>query len=565
MSMKSKYTSLFNLLVVIGILVLLNILGQEFYTKWDLTEDKRYTLSDATVDIIDDLDDHIYVEVLLDGQFPAGFKRLQEAVEEKLSEFRSINNYIHFNFFDPFEGSSEEIQERQKLYAEDGIVPVNIRMPDNDEIVNKLIYPYAIVNYGERQMAINLMESDISGMISEDLLNNSVSLLEYKLINTIQKLTIKTKPIIGFTSGNGELSDLQIKDFVVSMDPFYNIGRVDLDTIVQIPSKLDLLIVAKPVNRFSDTTKFKIDQYVMNGGKVMWFIDRLAINLDSVRRHPDFIPNEFDLNLDDLFFKYGFRLNPNVVMDMECTRVPLISGQLNGRPQYDLFNWYYHPLIASKSDHPIVKSLDRINTFFPGSIDTVKTKNRVEKTVLLSSSEYSRYQMTPVRINTDIAKVQPKAEQFNRGFQMIGLLLEGSFSSMYENRIDPEMREGLAGLGMPFKSNSPANKMLVIADGDIMKNLVNPVTGEYREMGYNQFERRTFANKAFIQNAVDYMLDDNGVLEARTKDVSLRLLNQVKAKNERLKWQLLNLGLPLLFLSLFGFLFNRYRKRRYAS
>jgi ABC-2 type transport system permease protein len=578
---------LIQLLLLLGILILVNVLGNIFYTHFDLTEEKRFTLTEPTVELLHNLDEPVFVRVLLEGEFPAGFKRLQRASREMLDDFRAESKSFHssdnqgwfkslgkyfggdakleYEFSNPNEGSVEEINARREELAKEGIVPTLFQLKDVEGTEQKLIYPYAVFNYKGRQVAVNMLENT-QGMGQEEKLNNSISLLEYKFANAIQKLLLDEKPIIAFTTGHGEAEDLQTKDLVASMRAYYDFGRFDLDSNFQIPPQIDLLIVAKPRTSFSNQDKFKIDQYIMNGGKVMFLVDRLNASLDSMQRMDQFfVPRDYPTNLEDMLFKYGARIEPNLVLDLQCSKIPQVIGMQGGNPQIELFDWYYHPVITPRSDHPIVKGLGNLNLFFPSRVDTVKTKTPIKKTVLLTTSEYSREQYAPVRLSFDILRYEPDPSKFDRGELPVAVLLEGEFPSLFENRVSASMQAGLEQLNLEFKSRSVYNRMLVVSDGDLAINTVtNPETRGTLPLGYNRFERRQYANKDFLINAIEYLLDADGVIEARGKELKLRLLDQVRAQEEKTKWQLLNILVPLVFLGVFGFGFFYLRKRKYA-
>ncbi len=561
-----SFNRLLQSFLTLGIVIFINILAHPFYTKWDLTEEKRYTLTQPTQKMLNDLDEVVYVKILLEGEFPAGFKRLQAATEELLRDFQGESGLIEYSFENPSDGGTqEEINEARKVLAEQGITPTNLRVKSAEGTKELLIYPWAIIYYKGRERPVNLLENEMIGVPSEVVLNNSIGLLEYKLTNTIQKIQNFFKPVLLFTKGHGELAEEQVQAFRYSLLDYYDSGFIELDSVVQIHEDCKVLIVARPRTAFSDQERFKIDQYIMNGGKVLWLIDRLAVNIDSMRVRNEYIPTEYDLNLEDMFFQYGARIQPNLVLDLECTRIPLISGQLGSGKQYDLFPWYYHPLVAPVTDHPIVKSLDRINLFFPSTIDTIRTKSKVDKTVLLQSSNLSRLQLPPVRLNFEVLRYDPDPAKFNKGRQNLALLLEGEFTSAFDNRITDDFRAGLDEIGIGFKNKSEPTKMIIVADGDIAKNYLNPTDGTFQPVGFNPFERRVFpANHNFLINAIEYLIDENGVIEARGKDVKLRLLDTVKAKAEKTKWQLINILLPVLFLALVGVLYNWIRRRRYT-
>ncbi len=562
---KKKTKSILQLLLIIGILIFVNILATAFYGKIDLTEDKRFTLTPATKDLLANVDEVVFVKVLLDGEFPAGFKRLQTSIREVLDDFRSETGYVEYEFVNPGEGTVDEINARRQQLSEYGINPINLRLASSNEVSEQLIYPYAMLYYKNREYVVNLLENEIPGMPDEVVLNNSVALLEYKIANAIQKLRTNRKPAVLFTTGHGELEEIQTRDFETTLRQFYNTGRINLDSIVVINPEVNVLIVARPRIAFSEQQKFKIDQYIMNGGKVIWLVDRLNVHLDSLRRTANYVPMDYPLNLEDQLYKYGVRIQPNLVLDLQCSRIPMGIGKVGNAKQLDLFPWYYHIVATPKSDHPVAKNLDRINLMFPGSIDTIKTKTPIEKTILLESSQYSRMQFIPVRLNFEILKYKPDPTKFNKGPQPLAVMLEGVFPSLYENRVTEDMKSSLAQMNVQVRSKSVDTKMLVVSDGDIIKNPVDPSQDAIRPLGYNKYENYQFANKDFLVNAVEYMMDTNGVIEARSKEVKLRMLDTVKATKEKGFWQLINIGLPLLFLLVFGLLFNWRRKRKYAS
>ena len=566
MALSRRNQDILQFFLLFGILIFFNLLANVFYTHLDLTEEKRFTLTKPTKELLRSLDDRIYVQVLLQGDFPAGFKRLQTATREMLDDFRSVSGYIDYKFSDPNEGSVEEINARRKSLAEDGIVPVNLRVADQGETSQKIIYPVAIFHIGNRRIPVKLLENESPSLSPDEVINNSVSLLEYKFANAIKKLVTPGKPIILFTKGHGELDELQTADLEASLQQFYETGRVALDSVQLKPENVALLIVAKPRFAFSEKDKFKIDQFVMNGGKMLWLVDRLNADLDSMRTTGQFVPADYPLNIEDLLFKYGIRIQPDLVVDLECTKIPLRVGQLGNAPQYDLFDWYYHPAVLPNSNHPVVKNLDRVELKFCSSIDTIRTKTPLKKTILLASSPYSRLQFSPISLNFDIMRYEPDPSKFNKGKQPVAVLMEGIFPSNYENRVSESMVEGLHQIGQDYKSQSVANRMIVVSDGDVAANTIrDPSTKSYWPLGFNRFEKTTYANKELMLNAIEYLIDASGVIEARTKEVKLRLLDNVKAKSEQSYWQTLNLGIPLLLLALFGWLFMWLRKRRYGK
>lgn len=561
------------ILLFLGILVALNVLANarfgdfSLYGRIDLTEEKRFSLTPATRTLLRDLDDVVYVQVLLAGNLPASFKRLQKGTREILEDFRSQSGLVEFSFEDITLGNAEEVNQRTQELAEVGIIPRQINVRESTEARQQLIYPFAIVNYKGRSLSVNLLENDNPTLDDEIDLNNSVALLEYKFVQAMDKLQESVKKNIVFTTGHGELQPIETADLEQSLRTYYNTGRLHLDSVVHIRPEIDLVIVAKPRKPFSEKDKFKLDQYVMNGGKLMWLIDPLRIDLDSLSGRKDYVPIPYELALDDLLFRYGIRIDPNLVLDLQNTRIPLRTGMTGQGPQLELFPYPYHVVATSEGQHPIIKGLGPVNLYYPATLDTaVRTKYPLQRTVLLESSANSRLQYAPVRMNFEFLRYGLQPEKFNEGRKPMALALEGTFGSLYENRVTDQMLAGLQELNLSFRSQSPPNtRMIVVADGDVARNEISRENQQVRPLGYNPFERYVFANKDLLTNAIEYLLDDSGIIEARGKEVRLRLLNKAKAQQEKTFWQLLNLLVPLVFLALFGLAYHTWRRRTYGT
>ncbi|MDQ3017607.1 MAG: gliding motility-associated ABC transporter substrate-binding protein GldG [Bacteroidota bacterium] len=552
-------------LLVTGILIVVYIIGQWVYTSFDATEDRRYTLAPATKTLLSSVEDRIYIRVLLDGKFPAGFKRLQESAEDMLRRFSQVNSNIEYNFENPNDGTIEEVNERRKQLAAQGLIPTQLRVTDAAGASAQYIYPYAIINYGSRNIPVPLLQDDIPGADKDVIINNSISLLEYKIADGIQKIKREHQELVAFTTGQGELSHLQTASIEKELRNSYAVNRLNLDSVIQIPLDVKVVIIAKPTQLFNEAQLFMLDQYIMQGGRVMFLLDPLVVSLDSININKNYIPSLYEHGLDPLFFKLGARVNPNLVLDLQCTRIPMVVGMQGDKPQTELFPWYYHPLISSASDHPITKGLDRIQMEFPASVDTIQTNSAVNKTILLKSSQYSRIQLTPVRLNFGILREEPDPKLFNKGPQSVAVMLEGNFESMFRNRISEEQLTTLEQIGMKFKESGENGKVLIVTDGDIIKNLVNSSTEEIAPLGYNKYENVTLTgNRDFILNAIEYMMDDSGVLEARSKDIKLRLLDSVRAREQAIKWQLINILGPVLLILLTGLIYSYIRKRKFG-
>lgn len=568
--MTKKTQALVQLFSLLGILIALNFLGNSrigdfsLYGQLDLTEEKRFTLTPSTRELLFELDDIVDVTILLDGDFPAGFKRLQTATVEMLEDFRSLSPYVQYHFDNPNEGSTEEINQRREALAQDNILPTRLTVNSNNERSQQYIYPWIIFNFKGRSLKVNLLENDIPGQNQELVLNNSVALLEYKFANAIQKIQTVLRPVIAFSTGHGELSGIETADLEKSLREHYDTGRLNLDSTVTLSSELDLLVVAKPRFAFSEKDKFKIDQYIMNGGRVLWLIDPINVSLDSLRGKAYF-PNNFETDLDDLFFNYGFRLQPNLILDLQNTRIPLATSMIGNQPQFEYFPYPYHLVVTPGEHHAVSRGLGPINLLYASSIDTtVRVKTAQQKTVLLQSTEKTMLQYLPLDMNFRFLEYEPDPEKFNKSTQVVALLLEGIFPSMYRNRVTGDMMRGLEELGIPFKTESEPGAMIVVSDGDIAKNYVPPAQNRYDPLGYNPFEKFTFSNKEFLLNAIEYLIDDKGIIEARNKEIKLRLLDQARVKEEKRQWQLINLLLPIAVLIFFGLGYQFFRRRKYA-
>lgn len=570
--MNRKTQTLIQFFLGLAALLLVNIIansrigGKPLYGALDLTEEKRFTLTPGTKALLEKQEEIIFVKVLLEGEFPAGFKRLQEATREMLEDFRSVSPYIEYEFFNPNEGSVDEINERRKLYQEDGMTPVNLRVKDVDGTSTQSIYPYAIFRIGDRVEIVNILENEIPGVPSDVILNNAVALLEYKFASAIQQLFIGyDAPLIAFSKGQGELPQIKTADIEKTLRQSYEVGHLVLDSMPVIPQEVAALVIAKPTKPFSENNKFKIDQYIMNGGKVMWLLDKVAVSLDSMKHTKQYYPLPYELNIDDLLFKYGVRIKEDLVLDMRSTRIPLATGMLGDAAQFDLFRYPYHILALPQTNHPIVRSLEAINLFYASSIDLKpRTKERVDKTPLLMSSASARYQKLPVGLDFEFLRYDLVPEKFDKDSLIMGVLLEGTFTSFYENRMDANNLNVLEQMGVEFKKKSVDNSMIVISDGDVIANEVR-TDGSVLPLGMNIFEKYQFSNKDFIVNCLEYLLDDGGVIQARGKEVKLRMMNTEKADAERSFWQILNIVVPVVVLILFGFVFNYLRKRKYTA
>ncbi len=565
------------LLVNVFIIVLLNVVANFYFFRLDLTEEKRHSLNETTKEIVKSLDDIVYVKVYLDGDLPSGFIRLKNSTRSILDEFRNYSPYIEYEFINTNDFSS--IEERNKLYRElsdNGLEPTNLQVQENNGNSEQIIFPGAIVYYKGRSQSLNLLQNQI-GTNPEYVLNNSIEDIEFELTNALFKVMSTTKPTIAFLEGHNELNELETADITHSLgqikgslSEYFTVDRINikefeldknnspsLSNQINRLNKYKALIIAKPTQKFSKVDKFLVDQYIMNGGKTIWFIDGVVMDMDSLKGNSPFsmaIPN--DLNLTDMMFKYGVRVNHDLIMDFQADNIPIIVGYQGDVPQQQLLPWLYHPIFVPKSKHPIVKNLDGIKSSFVSSLDTVTALN-IKKTPLLFSSPYSKLPKAPNRVSLNILEQNPSLEQYNYGKIPVGYLLEGEFESVFANRLAPTDNE--------FKplTKSKATKMIVFGDGDLIKNHVNSSSLSY-PLGYNHYSNTQYlGNKRMIVNALNYILGNDNIINIRSKEINLRLLNKKEVVENKLKWQLINTILPVFIISVLISLILFRRKRQY--
>jgi gliding-associated putative ABC transporter substrate-binding component GldG len=540
---------------IMGI-ILLNVLAASFFFRLDLTEDNRYTIAPVTKQMLQELPDEVVVDVYLEGDFPAGFKRLQQSVKETLDEFRIYaGGNIRYNLIDPTDIADEK--QRTEFYqslVKKGIIPTNLHATEEGKQVERLVFPGAIVKYKGKEAAINFLKGNLAASPDERL-NQSVEGIEYELASAIRKVAFPANKIVGYITGQGELETEQVTDLLGSLQEYYRVARGELS---QIPSLkgLDLIIIAKPTERFTEADKYKIDQFIMNGGKAIFLVDALNANMDSVGTGGMFaVP--YDLNLDDMLFRYGVRLNPTIIMDLNSGLIPLVTGFVGDKPQTEMVNWRFFPLLNNFSKHPIPRNLDAVYARFIGSMDTVKADG-IRKTPLLYTSKYSRVLQAPVPITLEEARMDVNPELFNAGPQPVGYLLEGKFTSLFKHRRAPQ-----GAADTKVREEGVPTKIAVFPDGDLVRNDINPRTKQPYELGYDRYSNVKFANKELVMNTIHYLLDAGGLINVRSKEIQLRPLDKVRVKEERTYWQLLNLVAPIVLLALFGL--GRYylRKRKY--
>lgn len=548
------------------ILALINIVAATFHSRIDLTAEKRFTLSKPTIRLLHNLHEPVQITLFLSGDMPAGFKKLGNSSRELLQEFQEVaKSNIRFVSEKPGEGLSDSLKNNfidslQHL----GLAPLNVKAQTKEGEGNeqRYIYPGALVAYKNRVTAVDFLQGQ-SAENGINSLNNAEALLEFKLAGAIHKLVQDTLPLIGYLSGNGESLSYNVYDLINSIKADYNFRILPIDNVAVIPPVFSAILIVKPTLRFSDEQKLKIDQYVMNGGKVMWMIDNVYAEYDSLQRSQnDFIAFDRGLNLEDQLFRYGVRINPDLVQDLSCDQMPSVIGVAGGKPQIQLVPWPYFPLLSNTNGHPVAKNLDYVVAQFPGSIDTVKAAG-ITKTALLVTSSTSRILPSPAKVSWNSVQSQEDMRAFTKSNVPVAVLLEGRFASLFANRITAAMKDTLAYYRQPFMATGrEENKMIVMSDGDIAWNAVTEKEGPL-PLGRNRYTGYQYANKEFLFNCISYLTDNSGILETRGKDYTLRLFDKKKVDAEKSTWQLLNIALPVLFIILFGIVYQVVRKRKY--
>lgn len=564
---RSKHIMQFVMLV--AMLVLLNILSTRLHFRWDLTSEKRFSLSDPTKNMLKHLDDVVNIEIYLKGSFPAGFQKLQESTREVLQQFKEYGgNKIRFQFINPTEGlDNKAAVEMYKKLNDVGITPVRLQVQQDadDGFQEKIIFPSAKFSSHQKDYVVNLLESKLN-MSPAQKLNYSESLLEYKFVNAIKMLQQPDKKKVAVIVGNDNLLGYQTMDILYSLGKIYDLDTVDLTRNFEIAPIYKAALVIAPTKTFDEQEKFKLDQYIMHGGHVLWAIDPMRYSMDSLKNSDATMAIAYDLNLDDLLFKYGVRLNPDYIEDyQQANPIPVTVGQVGDQPDIRLFPWSYFPYCIPKSKHPIVNNMDAVMCKMVSSIDTVQNPE-IKKTILLTSSNRSRRVPSPVRVSLSNLRFKPTPEMFREKDIPVAVLLEGRFSSIFTNRLDPHFlaiyKDSLKRDFLP-ESTEPGS-MIVLSDADILFNDFSQKMGPM-ECGYYKYTDQYFSNKTFVLNCMEYMTDNFGLLEARNKTVKLRLLDMARVKKEKLTWQIVNTAIPVAIMLVFGSAWFFLRRKKYEG
>jgi ABC-2 type transport system permease protein len=540
-----------SLLLIVG-LIALNFINQSFYKRFDLTQDQRYTLSETTKTILSKVDKSLFITVYLEGDFPSEFKRLQVETRQYLEELAAKNSNIIIHFENPDDQREDLIKK--------GMMPSQLTVEENGKLSEAIIFPWAEINFGNQTKTVSLLPTAIVAS-QEEQLQKAIENLEYSFSNAINSITQKEQKRVVLLKGNGELEDLYQYSFLSEVAKKYKLAKFTLDSVAKNPQKtllnlnnFDLAIITKPTQKFTTAEKFTLDQFIANGGKTLWMIDNVQADQDSLLSTGKMLAYPRELELTDLLFSYGIRINTTVIKDLYAAKIALATGTIGNQTQFQNLDWFYHPLVSGNPNNAITKNIAPVRLQFANQIDTLK--NNIKKTPLLMSSPLTQKIGTPTIIELQSIADEPLEQEYVSGHQLFAVLLEGDFNSAYKNRIKP--------FETPlFKENAINNKMIVISDGNIAKNQI--LKGKPTDLSRDKWTNEEFGNKDFLLNAVDYLLDDTGLIELRNKTLKVNVLDKQKAFKERTFWQFVNVALPLVLLFVFGFVFNYLRKRKYSK
>lgn len=550
----------------VAIFVLFLVFAGSFLRiRIDLTEEKRYTLSKPTRKVLSILKNDIFVQVYLDGEMPIPFKRLKRSVKELLDEFRYASDHkIDYEFINP--SQANDPKQRSTMYQtlmSKGLNPVNIQAGDAEGgSSQKIIFPGMIINYNGIEVPVNFLKNNQSVTAEENLLH-SMEGLEYEIIQPVATLSSDTVYKVAFIEGHGEIPEIGVADLTFNLARSFTVDRGTIGGNPGILDKYAAVVIAGPEKEFTENDKFVLDQYVMNGGKVVWLLDEVNVNSDSLASGVTAALYR-PLNVEDQLFRYGVRINPVIVQDLECVyiRLTVMSGGV--RQQVVPAPWFYFPKLNPDPDHPVTRNLNKVQGEYSNYIDTVGEDKNIRKTILLSTSAYTRTLSPPFMINLKEAENTPDERTFNKSGLAVAVLLEGNFTSAFRNRITDNF---LKGLPFTVKSESVNTKMIVVADGDIARNEVRRIgsTETPLPLGQDRYTGETYGNRDFLINCLNYLVDDNGIMELRSRELKMRLLDKKMIKNERIKWQMINIAGPAIIVIFAGIIFNWLRRRKYTN
>lgn len=560
--MSATKNNLKKVLTTVALIIVLNFAGHFVFKRFDLTSDKRYTLSQTSLNIVSEVKEPLYIDVFLEGEFPGEFKKLQTETQQLLEEFKAENPNIIFQFVNPLEDEDQKVATLQS-FMERGLTPVNVTVNDKGQQTQEIVFPWAVATCANRSVKVPLLKNMMGASTAEKVVS-SVQHLEYAFANAINTVAKAKQKKVVILNGNGELKDRYIADFIKSVKDNYYIGPFTLDSVAKSPNetlkylkKYDLAVIAKPTEAFTEEEKQVLDQFIISGGKTLWLVDQVNMEMDSLYNETGSnLAFPRDLNLNDMFFKYGVRMRPDLIFDLQNTPIALATGEQGSATQYTQYPWFFSPMIYPTSKNPIVSNLDGIKFEFASPMEPLK--NDIKKTVLLQSSQASKIIGTPSQISLTMVSLRPDRKEFeSKGNYPVALLLEGQFHSMYQNRVLPFK-------DATFQNKGKNNKMIVISDGDVIKNQLDK-NGQPLELGYDKWTNNLYANKEFLMNCVNYLLDDNGLINIRSKEVDLPILDKEKVYDTYTLSQVITVAVPIGILMLFGVVFTFLRKRKYSK
>lgn len=539
---------------VLVMLVILNAISSRFFFRLDLTQEKKYTLSQTTREILRTLDDIIYFKIYLEGDLPAEYRKLRNAIRDMLEEFKAYNiTKIQYDFINPFEGKDKRtVQDIYQELTGKGLYPTVDHRFEVGSQERKVIWPCAIAYYKDREVPINFVQA-FQQVNKEILINQSIENIEFNLVDAIRRLQKTQKFTVAFLQGHGEAEPMLVDDLARSLSEYYSVKKVTINHQLKALEGVKTLIVVGPDSVFDEKDKFIIDQFFMRGGRVLWLIDGAWTAIDSLRARPEVPAVANEINLEDMLFKYGVRVNQNILLDLNSCPIPIKTGEEGGHPVFNYYNFYYFPAISNPRGHPIVRNINAIRFEFASTLDTIPVP-KVRKTILLTSSGFSRVLNTPTVVSLRILQEEPTRQFFNKSNLPVAVLLEGQFQSVFTHRIPPEIERD-SGIG--FRSESEPTKMIVVSDGNVAQNQFVYQQGSFYTfpLGYDRFTKITYGNKDFMLNCVSYLTDEQNVLDIRSREIIIRLLDKTKIKTHRNLIVFINIIGPVLLIVIFGLTF----------
>ena len=570
-----KRSHIVQLALGLVVIIFVNVVGYYFFARIDLTEERRYSLSASTKKLLKGIDEVVFIRCYLDGDMPAQYKTLRNETREMLDQFRAYNSNIEYEFVDPnnFENPKERDEFYRRLF-EKGFSPINITTTKSNTQVQQYIFPYLEITHKGRNFIVPLISSK-KGIAGDGIIAGSIENLEYNLYSSIRSIANDQKDKIVFLYGHGELPAEYLYDFIASLSECYDIDSISIneklnaltdrvyDSVdvnkVTISNKYKCMVVAKPTSIFSYKDLYIIDQYIMHGGRVLWLLDALNVSMDSLQSQPTTFATSNFTGVDDILFRYGAKVNTNLVMDLQCAKVPIVTGQYqDNMPQMSFYPWNFFPEIHPNSNHIVSDKISPVKLEFASTIDT--TASSATKTPLLTTSNGTRIMNAPVNVSLNMLKQKQDPKLFNAGAKTVALLLEGEFSSAFKNRLTATMEENTQ---IAFKDFSDSTAMIVVSDGDIARN--DFINGQILPLGYDKFTKQMYGNKESLVNCVNYLCGDEDLIPLRSRELIMRKLDTAKIEREKTLWQVVNVALPIVVVLLAGVILNIVRRKRFKK